>query len=64
MMDKRAEKVYEDVLKELQEYELRYKMTSADFVDAFERGDLPETEEFYRWRVTYQGYRHFLKTWA
>ena len=63
-MDTRVEQVRKKIIDELTEYELRYKMTSADFVDAFERGDLPETEEFYRWRVTYQGYKNLLKTWA
>ena len=60
----RHEAVYADLIDALIEYELKYKMTSGDFIVAFERGDLPEKEEFFRWRVIYQGYRNLLNNWA
>ena len=63
-LEKRAENVYKSLISELNGYELRYKMTSGDFIIAFEKGDLPEEEEFFSWRVTYTGYRNLLKNWA
>ena len=60
----RFKEVYENTLATLAGYERKYGMTSGDFILAFEQGDLPEEEDFFRWRVIYVGYRNLLKNWA
>lgn len=60
-MDEKVREVYEKAVRDLKQYELKYKMTSGDFLAAFESGELPENVDFFRWRTVYVGYRHFLK---
>ena len=51
----RARAILEDTEKTLDEFEARYGMGSEEFLAAFNKGDLPETEAYYRWRTLHAG---------
>jgi hypothetical protein len=42
------------IQKELELYEQRYALTSADFFDQFERGELEDSEDFILWSGIYE----------
>ena len=57
----RVIKVYRELKIELAHYELQYGMSSRDFYVKFNRGDLPEREEYFRWQVAYVGLMYIEK---
>jgi hypothetical protein len=53
------EKTIEEVnmlKKELSRFESTYQMSSADFFDRFEKGDLGDKEDYFEWSAMYQMY--------
>ncbi len=43
--------------KELSRFESAYQMSSEDFFDRFEKGDLGDKEDYFEWSAMYQMYK-------
>jgi len=46
--------------KELSRFESTYQMSSADFIDRFEKGEIGDNEDYFEWSAMYQMYEKSL----
>jgi hypothetical protein len=60
---RRIAKIHRELKTKLKSNELRYDMSSKDFYDLFQSGQLPELEEYFRWRVDYAGLMRIEKSY-
>ena len=52
----RTDKEVQMLKKELSRFESAYQMSSKDFFDRFEKGDLGDKEDYFEWSAMYQMY--------
>lgn len=52
----RTDKEVQMLKKELSRFESAYQMSSKDFFDQFEKGDLGDKEDYFEWSAMYQMY--------
>jgi len=55
-----ARTVFDKIVSELEAYEAKFQMTSEQFIEASEKAELPETEEFFSWKLSYVGYQNLV----
>ncbi len=63
LFDQRIVDIYLDLKIKIRSREILYGMLSNDFCNRFQRGDLPEKEEYFRWRNLYSGLKHMEKSY-